>query len=444
MPFPFDLLKPCAMSDSNRHPRMWRPDWDGFTEMIQVLLQKPLRTALSGLGVGWGLFMIIITIGSANGLQNGVSQDLGDMAKNSMFMWTESTSMPYKGFQRGRPIDLKIGDVEYLAANSRVLEVAAPQNQLGGWRGSNNVTRGLKTGAFTVFGEFPEQQLIEARPLKEGRHINARDIEDKRKIAVIGERVRDILFTKAESPIGGSIRINGVNFTVVGVFSSMRSGEDAEEDLQSIRIPFTAFNQAFHKGDEVGWLCLLFDEEVHADSAAAEIMSVLKARLSIHPDDNRAFGHWTVAREFEEIQSVFSAIRWVSFVFGGLALLAGIIGIMNIMLITVRERTNELGIRRALGATPGVVVRQIMGETLLLTTLFGLMGAILGVATIEGINALLGSMPDLQGGSFRNPEVSIDIVLQSLLTMVVMGAFAGILPAFRAVSIRPVEAIRTE
>ena len=224
----------------------------------------------------------------------------------------------------------------------------------------------------------------------------------------------------------------------------MRSGEDAEEDLQSIRIPFTAFNQAFHMGDDVGWLCVLFDEQVNADSAAAEIMSVLKARLSIHPDDNRAFGHWTVAREFEEIQSVFSAIRWVSFVFGGLALLAGIIGIMNIMLITVRERTNELGIRRALGATPGVVVRQIMGETLILTVLFGLLGAILGVATIEGIDALLETMPDMQGGSFRNPEVSIDIVLQSLLTMVVMGGFAGILPAFRAVSIRPVEAIRTE
>ena len=140
--------------------RIWRPDWDGFLEMIQVLLQKPVRTALSGLGVGWGLFMIIITIGSANGLQNGVSQDLGDMAKNSMFMWTQSTSMAYKGFQRGRPIDLTISDVEYLAANSQVLEAVAPQNQLGGWQGSNNVTRGLKTGAFTVFGEYPEQQLI--------------------------------------------------------------------------------------------------------------------------------------------------------------------------------------------------------------------------------------------------------------------------------------------
>ena len=424
--------------------RRFRLDWDGFLELIQVLLQKPVRTALSGLGVGWGLFMIIITIGSANGLQNGVSQDLGDMAKNSMFMWTQSTSMAYKGFQRGRPIDLTLGDVEYLAANSQLLEAVAPQNQLGGWRGSNNVTRGLKTGAFTVFGEFPEQQRIEARPLREGRHINARDIEEKRKIAVIGERVREILFGPDEEVIGGSIRINGVNFTVVGVFGSLRSGEDAEEDLQSIRIPFTAFNQAFHMGDEVGWLCLLFNEEVHADTAAAEVMSILKARLSIHPDDNRAFGHWTVAKEFEEIQTVFRAIRGVSFVFGGLALLAGVIGIMNIMLITVRERTNELGIRRALGATPAVVVRQIMGETLLLTVLFGLVGAVLGVATIEGIDYALQTMPGMEGGSFRNPEVSVDIVVQSLVTMVIMGAIAGILPAFRAVSVRPVEAIRTE
>ena len=269
-------------------------------------------------------------------------------------------------------------------------------------------------------------------------------LKTERKIAVIGERVRQILFTSDEDPIGGSVRINGVNFTVVGVFGSMRSGEDAEEDLQSIRIPFTAFNQAFHRGDDVGWLCLLFNEKVHADSAAAEVMSILKARLSIHPDDNRAFGHWTVAKEFEEIQTVFSAIRGVSFVFGGLALLAGIIGIMNIMLITVRERTNELGVRRALGATPGVIIRQIMGETLLLTVLFGLIGAILGVASIEAIDALLESMPDMDGGSFRNPEVSIKIVVQSLVIMIAMGAIAGVLPAFRAVSIRPVEAIRTE
>lgn len=136
-------------------------DRDHFLELIQILIQKPLRTALSGLGVGWGLFMIILTIGSANGLENGVSQDLGNSAKNSMFMWTQSTSMPYKGFKRGRSVDLTISDVEYLKANSQTLVAAAPQNQLGGWQGTNNVTRGIKTGAFTVFGEYPEQRLID-------------------------------------------------------------------------------------------------------------------------------------------------------------------------------------------------------------------------------------------------------------------------------------------
>lgn len=419
-------------------------DRDHFLELIQILIQRPLRTALSGLGVGWGLFMIIITIGSANGLENGVSQDLGDAAKNSMFMWTQSTSLPYKGFKRGRNVDLNLSDVEYLKANSQTLVAIAPQNELGGWRGSNNVTRGIKTGAFTVFGEYPEQRLIEAKPIVVGRHINNQDIAERRKIAVIGKRVRDILFSTNEDPIGGSIRINGVNFVVVGVFGSLRDGEDAEEDLQSVLIPFSTFNQSFNYGDEVSWLCLLFDENVHADSAASEVMSVLKSRLSIHPQDDRAFGHWTVAEEYEQIQSVFGAIRWVSFVFGGLALLAGIIGIMNIMLITVRERTNELGVRRAMGASPGMIVRQIMGETLFLTSLFGVIGAVLGVATIEGIDTLLQSSPSIDGGSFRNPEVSLDIVIKSLVIMVFMGAVAGILPALRAVSIRPVEAIRTE
>jgi putative ABC transport system permease protein len=207
-------------------------------------------------------------------------------------------------------------------------------------------------------------------------------------------------------------------------------------------VPVSTFGRAFHRGDEVGWLSLLIDESINADTAAAEVVSLLKARKSVHPDDERAFGWWSMATEFEEIESVFEALRWVSFVFGGLALVAGVIGIVNIMLITVKERTKELGIRRALGATPGEIVRSIIGETLLLTFFAGLTGAIVGVWLIEGVSSMLADMPDT--GSFRNPEVSFEIVTQTLFTMMFMGALAGILPAVRAVSIRPVEAIRTE
>ena len=187
---------------------------------------------------------------------------------------------------------------------------------------------------------------------------------------------------------------------------------------------------------------MLIDERYHADSAAAEVVGLLKTRLHVHPDDQRAFGYWSTAEEFEEMETVFGAFRIISFVFGGLALFAGAIGIVNIMLITVKERTQEIGIRRALGATPATVVRQIIGETLFLTTLSGLTGMVVGVATLEGLNRVLATMGD--NGSFRNPEVSLDVVLIALGVLLVMGVFAGILPALRAVAIRPVEAIRSE
>jgi putative ABC transport system permease protein len=185
------------------------------------------------------------------------------------------------------------------------------------------------------------------------------------------------------------------------------------------------------------------DESIHADSAAAEVLSLMKQRKNIHPNDKRAMGHWSMASEFEEIETLFLSFRLISFIFGGLALLAGAIGIMNIMLITVRERTQELGIRRAMGATPFTVMSQIMAETIFLTTISGLAGVSLGVASLEGVNKFMQSSGGA-GGSFRNPEVSLNIVLIALGVMLVMGLIAGILPALRAVAIRPVEAIRSE
>ena len=419
--------------------RWW--ERDPWIELAQVLLRNPFRTFLSSLGVGWGLFMILITVGASNGLEEGVKSDMGNRVKNSAFLWGESTSLPYKGYPRGRWIELTSPDVEYLVKNATTLEVVAPRNQLGGWRGGNNVTHGLKTAACGVYGDMPVYKDIDPILITEGRYINQRDLDDRRKVAVIGRRVRQLLFDREEQVLGSHIQIQGVTFTVVGVYKSQQTGEDAEEAENSIFTPYTTFNHAFHMGDKVGWLSLLIKEDVPGDTAVAEVLRLLKAQKSIHPDDPRGFGHWSMAEMHEEMSTVFAAFRWVSFVFGGLALFAGVIGIMNIMLITIKERTRELGVRRALGATPANIVVQIMVETLTLTVLAGLIGGILGVFALEALDTYLVSAED--NGIFRHPHVTLDVLLTALTTMTILGAFAGVLPALRALRIQPVEALRT-
>ena len=419
--------------------RWW--ERDPWIELAQVLLRNPFRTFLSSLGVGWGLFMILITVGASNGLEEGVKSDMGNRVKNSAFLWGESTSMPYKGYPRGRWVELTTPDVEYLVENATTLEAVAPRNQLGGWRGGNNVTHGLKTAACGVYGDMPVYKDIDPIVIMEGRYINQRDLDDRRKVAVIGKRVRQLLFDRDEDVLGSHIQIQGVTFTVVGVYKSQQTGEDAEEAENSIFTPYTTFNHAFHMGDKVGWLSLLIKEEVPGDTAVAEVLRLLKAQKSVHPDDPRGFEHWSMAEMHEEMSTVFGAFRWVSFVFGGLALFAGVIGIMNIMLITIKERTRELGVRRALGATPANIVVQIMVETLALTVLAGLVGGILGVFALEALDAYLVNAED--NGIFRHPHVTLDVLVTALSTMTLLGAFAGVLPALRALRVQPVEALRT-
>ena len=419
--------------------RWW--ERDPWLELAQVFLRNPFRTFLSSLGVGWGLFMILITVGASNGLEKGVKADMGNRVKNSAFIWGKSTSMAYKGYPRKRKIELTSSDVEYLVENATTLQAVAPRNQLGGWRGENNVTHDLKSAACGVFGDVPVYKDIDPVIVTEGRYINQRDLDDRRKVAVIGTRVRQSLFSRDEEVLGSHIQIQGVNFTVVGVFKSQQTGEDAEESENSIFTPYTTFNRAFHMGDKVGWLSLLIKEDVRGDTAVAEVLRLLKAQKSVHPEDPRGFGEWSMAEIHEEMSTVFRAFRWVSFVFGGLALFAGVIGIMNIMLITVKERTRELGVRRALGATPANIVVQIMMETLTLTTLAGLIGGIFGVFALDTLDSFLVSAED--NGIFRHPHITLDVLLNALMTMTILGALAGVLPALRALRIQPVDALRT-
>ncbi len=417
-------------------------DGDRWLEMLQVILRNPVRAFLSGLGVSWGIFMLIITLGSTRGLENGIKADMSGTAENSMFLWTMQTSIPYKGYQKGRYFSLNNSDVENLRQTVASVELISPRNQLGGWNGANNVVRGLNTGGFNIYGDMPEYPRIEPIRLHTGRFLNYGDVEAERKVCVIGDRVYKVLFPEGEDPIGEYIQINGVNFVVIGQYGTHRTGEDAEEATSSIYVPLTTFQKVFNFGDYVGWLSILIREDVNADEAAEEVVSALKSRKSIHPDDPRAFGWWSMAEEVAEMNLVFSGFNIVAIVFGGLVLLAGIIGIVNIMLITVRERTKEIGIRRSIGATPLSVITQIMAETVFLTTLAGMAGMIVGVVALELVAKLLESGGE--AGSFRDPGIALMSVVRALIAMIVMGALAGLLPAARAVAIRPVEALRAD
>ena len=417
-------------------------DLDRLIELVQVIVRNPMRAFLSSLGVGWGLFMIIITVGSARGLENGVRADMGNDVANSMFLWAQSTSKPYKGYQRGRSLELNLSDVKWLENNSQHLDLIVPEIQLGGYRGSNNVTRAANTGAFDVHGVNENYSQTNPFRITRGRFLNPGDLIEQRKVCVIGNRVETILFQKGEDPLGEMIQIQGVLFRVIGVYKPKGTGEDAENEAESIYIPFSTFGKAFHTGDRVEWLSVLIRPGVNSQEAEEATKDLLRLRLNVHPEDKRAFGAWSMAEEFEQVESVFGAMRLVSLIFGALALFAGVIGITNIMLISIKERTKEIGIRRSLGATPQRIIQQILGETLFITILAGLCGLIVGVGTLE----LLDSYIEQGGNSgvFRHPEIDLKTVIDVLIILLTMSLFAGILPTIRALSIQPVAALRAD
>jgi putative ABC transport system permease protein len=419
---------------------MKTPDTDSLLELLQVILRNPMRAAFSGLGVGWGLFMIIITVGSARGLENGIKSEMDGRAPNSMFAWTMPTSMAYKGFQRRRYPGLNFGDLEWLQENSQHLELVAPEVQLGGYEGSNAILHGSKSGAFTVKGSISRYRELKPMRMLEGRFVNEGDQKNKQKVCVIGSRVHQVLYDKDEPVIGSTIEIVGIAFTVVGIYTPIATGEDAKEEAEMIYVPLTTFAKSFHRGDRVDWISALVRDDVDPGEAEKATVALIKLRKNIHPDDPRAVGSWSMAVEFQKSATLFSAMRLVSLIFGGLALLAGVIGITNIMLISIKERTKEIGIRRSIGATPLRVIRQILGETVVLTTLSGLLGMVAGVMTLELVDSLVGDGGE--GGVFRHPEIDFNTVLTVLAILLVMALIAGVLPAIRAVAIRPVQAIQ--
>ena len=419
-------------------------DRDRWGEILSVLGRNKWRTFLTAFGVFWGIFMLVIMLGSAKGLENGTYASFGGSATNSVFMWTQSTSKAYKGFKKGRRFQMRLSDVEALKNNVPSIEVIAPRCQSGGYRGANNVTHGVKVGAFGIHGDFPEYLEIDPVDIVEGRFINERDLEEKRKVCVIGREVYNRLYDPGEPALGSYIKAQGVNFKVVGVFESiMDDARRSEEQEKSITIPLTTFQQAFNYGDVIGWLSLTSRPDVPATKMEEQVKAVLRERHKVHPEDERAFGSFNREEMFNNFKTLNTGISLLSFIVGSLTLLAGAIGVSNIMVVTVKERTREFGIRRALGAPPSAIISQVMMEAVVLTVIAGVFGVIAGVWLLEAINSAMNSF-STEGGFFRNPGVNLPVVLVSLLILVLAGLLAGLIPAKRAVEVKPVEALRYE
>ncbi len=418
---------------------------DKWNEILEALSANPFRTLITAFGVFWGIFILVILLSASQGLQNGIKRQMGGLSTNTMFMWANTTSKPYKGLPQGRSFNYKNGDVEAIKRDVDGLLYVSPRNQLGGFRGSNNVVRGTKTGAYNVYGDYPEFILQQPMDILQGRFINYGDIENKRKVAVIGEGVIRELYAPGEEVLGSYIKVQGVNFMVVGVYKSISNmGGDVEESQKQLFMPFTTFQQAFNYGDIVGWMAITAVDNTPITDIKETIFDILKQRHTIDPKDDRAIGHFDLYQEFKKINGLFSILTAVSYIVGIFILGSGIIGIVNIMLIIVKERTQEIGIRRALGATPATIIKQILTESVVLSLIAGMAGIIFASMVLWGVNFALEQAPNSEQIPIVNPSVNLGVVVIALLILVIAGLLAGLIPAITAIKVKPIDALRTE
>jgi len=415
---------------------------DRWIEILEALNANKFRTFLTAFGVFWGILILVLLLALTNGLRNGVTADFGDFATNSMFMWSQGTSKSYKGLPKGRFFRFKLEDVAVLKEKVPALKYVSPRNQLGGFRGSNNVTYKEKTGAFNIYGDYPE--YIEQQPMDitAGRFISYSDIKDNRKVCIIGIDVVRGLYNIGEEPLGTYIKVNGVNFQVIGTFKNSNSNGDEEEEANTIFIPFTTFSQAFNQADNVGWMAITAHDNTQITDVKQQVFDIMKEQRTIHPDDERAIGHFDLAEEFGRINGLFTILAFVGYFVGALVLLSGAIGISNIMLIVVKERTKEIGVRRALGASPWEIKSQVLQESLVLTIISGMAGIAVAAGFIWVMNFVLAQAGPVE--NFANPSVNINVILIALIILIISGLMAGLIPASRATQMKPVDALRIE
>ena len=417
-------------------------DYDTWQEIFGSIAKNKTRTVITVIGVLWGIFIYITLSGAAKGLDNGFDRAFEDMAMNSMFVWPQRTSVPYKGFKVGRYPRFKISNVNELKKQIPEIQYIAPRNARGVFGGSEPASVVYKeiSRSYNIYGDFPDYTKISTKKIyKGGRFINEEDQRNNRKVCVIGERTNEELFEEDEDPLGKYVRINNVFFQVIGVHKYLEGG--GFETDGDIFIPFNTFRNIYNTGEDVDWFTIAAFDDADVVAVEKNVKDVLKKIHSVAPEDDRAFGSFNIGELFNRISGFAKGMTFLSLIVGLATILAGVIGIGNILLISVKERTKELGVRRALGATPGEIRVQILLESVFLTIIAGVVGIILGAGVLAIINLVTQKFSDFP---YTNPTVPIPLIIGALSTMVVLGTLIGLIPAQRAVSIKPIEALREE
>lgn len=415
-------------------------DRELYKEIWQAISKNKMRSILTAFGVFWGLFMLITLYGAGNGLQNGIEAQFKDMAKNTSALFTNNTTIPYNGFKRDHWWNFKNSDIE--ALNHQFPNLYIVPRLIGwNWNSPQAATYNLRSANCRMVGEYPVTTNIEYLNIDKGRYINNIDIMQRRKVCVIGPRIRDNLFPNGEEPIGKNICLGGIYYTVVGAYNTKSKISIGFNSEDAVRIPFTTMQQTCNYGDNVSMLLIGAPADQNISDAEEEVMSaILNYHRDVSPDDHEAIEHFNLAKQFSQISNLFLGVDFLIWLVGLGTLLAGIIGISNIMLVIVKERTQEIGIKRAIGATPANIIKQIMMESVMLTVVAGYLGLVLGVLINEALGAVLSQSDSI----FLNPGINLNVGLVCLTILIVAGACAGLLPAIRAVKIKPIDAIREE
>lgn len=419
-------------------------DIDNINEIWQTIARNKTRSLLTAFGVFWGIFILVILLASGNGFSNGMNTQIEGFATNSAFVIPTQTTEAYKGYQKGRNWEADMSDIQAIKKKIRGVEYVSPILSEYSYNGENNVFYGIKGGNFGMKGLLPNYNEIDRGKILYGRYINETDIAESRKVCVLGKKVYEDVIGTDKNPIGLMIKANGIYYQVVGVVQQYNSNVNIGGSMnETVILPLTTMQRAYNRGDKFDFMVFTAANGNSIKDLQEEVKSLLRERHDIAPTDEGAIMTFDFEELFTMFDFLFLGIKILIWIVGIGTLLSGVVGVSNIMLVTIKERTREIGVRRALGAKPSLIIRQVLAESLLLTVIAGLVGLVLGVGIMAVVAGVVSAMPS-DDVMFLDPQIGFGSAMAATIIIVLSGLLAGVLPAMRAIQIKAIDAIREE